>query len=121
MPPYLKQLPFFQVRKFIESRLELVVALVHFISHQYNRGAQPTRQRLATNGQGRDQIPQPSLAHSRNYDLPPTTATASSLPDRVWMATTLFLFMRLKFSSPLETSPWAVDGQRSAGGRRSFL
>jgi hypothetical protein len=32
MPPYLKQLPFFQVRKFIESRLELIVALVHFIS-----------------------------------------------------------------------------------------
>ena len=36
MPPYLKQLPFFQVRKFIESRL--VVALVHFIGgRQYKR------------------------------------------------------------------------------------
>jgi hypothetical protein len=107
MPPYLKQLPFFQVRKFIESRLELVVALVHFISRQYNRGAQPTRQRLATNGQGRDQMPQQSLAQhiTRNYDLPPTTATAPSLPDRVWMATTLFLFLRLKFGYPWETSP----------------
>ena len=66
MPPYLKQLPFFQVRKFIESRLELVVALVHLISRQYSRGAQPTRQHLVTSGQGRDQMPQPRLSTTHN-------------------------------------------------------
>jgi len=57
MPPYLRQLPFFQVRKVIESRLELVVALVHFISRQYERALNQLGSVSQRNVQGRDQMP----------------------------------------------------------------
>jgi len=56
MPPYLRQLPFFQVRKVIESRLELVVALVHFLVVNTNGRSINSGSVSQRSVQGRDQM-----------------------------------------------------------------